>query len=691
MMDRRGAVDYEGPASKRVKQACQNCRRRKIRCSGGRPSCLSCQRFLRECDYSPPNPVAAKDVVEQDLPTLQITQRVAVRQPQIPGSLPRDETIRDHGNQYVGPIPSLLSASCPAYDYRRRYYHINRHDRRDLQALRNQKTALVARVCDTYFQAHHNQPYCFFHEIMFRRQLDQHQVPDYLLFAMIAFVAAVSPEVITPDDITETWLGYAERSWSILMLPGYGLDIEDDRSTVPVVQAAALLALVDVEASQLRTAWLKIGHAARLCQAFGLHLEPDQQLPIVEQEQRRRLFWSVYMLDRFSSCSRRRPIAVMDADCSVQLPSCEDAFQRGVHEKTHLLLDLTASHTQPLDKPSTGALLVLMSSTLGRCARYVFDDARRSIDHEPNPWDPASEYSAIFSILALFESTIDITTSAFANMVLDSPTSNDGCTKDQTAGQAIFIDTTASNVSKPWLSSALRTGQKHACLLLSLIYEAEGVGLTICNNFRYYCILLAGSIHGLLICSSDEMARQTAVEYFDGVLKYLDARSDFEVSNIASAGLRILENEAPRFSEVLDVTKPLPLSKELDVHIIWSIVDYVAIFNPKKTVSSSMSLAARELDASLSKAAACGNAGITGSCQIAPIPADGANTEVEPSWIEGFLDRAATSRTEDESCWEFLAPSTSNLDSIYDPENRNAALLDDPRSFTNFDIQSTHI
>jgi hypothetical protein len=50
-----------------------------------------------------------------------------------------------------------------------------------------------------------------------------------------------------------------------------------------------------------RAAWLKIGLAARYAQALNLTLEPSELLSQADQEEHRRAYWSVYLLDKLVS------------------------------------------------------------------------------------------------------------------------------------------------------------------------------------------------------------------------------------------------------------------------------------------------------------------------------------------------------------------------------------------------------
>ncbi|KAI8343911.1 hypothetical protein BC941DRAFT_342194, partial [Chlamydoabsidia padenii] len=40
---------------KRLTQACDMCRKKKIKCDGGKPTCGNCMKLKRECTYIPSN------------------------------------------------------------------------------------------------------------------------------------------------------------------------------------------------------------------------------------------------------------------------------------------------------------------------------------------------------------------------------------------------------------------------------------------------------------------------------------------------------------------------------------------------------------------------------------------------------------------------------------------------------------
>ncbi|TKW58320.1 hypothetical protein CTA1_12159 [Colletotrichum tanaceti] len=90
--------------------------------------------------------------------------------------------------------------------------------------------------------------------------------------------------------------------------------------------------------------------------------EPSELLPPAEQEERRRCFWSVYLLDKLVSLGRGRHLAILDESCHVQIPCDEPTFRsgcwgRGEPVTLHQLLDWKTDNSVVRD----GFLLAMMS------------------------------------------------------------------------------------------------------------------------------------------------------------------------------------------------------------------------------------------------------------------------------------------------------------------------------------------
>ncbi len=76
----------------------------------------------------------------------------------------------------------------------------------------------------------------------------------------------------------------------------------------------------------LTRCWTTLGLAVRVAQGIGLHVEtedakPPRGQPHLKAEVRRRIWHSLYVLDRLLALQLGRPPAVHDDDCNVSLPS----------------------------------------------------------------------------------------------------------------------------------------------------------------------------------------------------------------------------------------------------------------------------------------------------------------------------------------------------------------------------------
>ncbi|KAI9734358.1 MAG: hypothetical protein M1834_002464 [Cirrosporium novae-zelandiae] len=64
--------------------------------------------------------------------------------------------------------------------------------------------------------------------------------------------------------------------------------------------------------------WYLVGVALRIATGVGLHTNPVRELPVDVQEYRKRLFFSLYMMDRVVSLSLGRPLGIRDEDIEIE-------------------------------------------------------------------------------------------------------------------------------------------------------------------------------------------------------------------------------------------------------------------------------------------------------------------------------------------------------------------------------------
>lgn len=238
--------------------------------------------------------------------------------------------------------------------------------------------------------------------------------------------------------------------------------------------------------------------------------EAGEQFSPAEQEERRRTFWSAYLLDKLISCGRSRPLAILDDDCNVLLPCDEETFQNNEWKKSPTLDQLRSWDTKLTEKPSPFALVILMASILGNCTSYVH---RRYNKARIPPWDPRSEFSTISSSLLLLESYSSIGIDSISESI-----NSGNAVEQRQLGHRIFAQTLfhlchcllghpflvhlhlnpfGSKTPASFVSRMLQMGCDHARYLLDFLQEARNLGCLIESSFYPYCIAVAGGIHSL--------------------------------------------------------------------------------------------------------------------------------------------------------------------------------------------------
>ncbi|KAF2469731.1 uncharacterized protein BDR25DRAFT_314987 [Lindgomyces ingoldianus] len=96
--------------------------------------------------------------------------------------------------------------------------------------------------------------------------------------------------------------------------------------TIIHTQAALLLSIFATESNMRPNGSMWLASAVRTAQELGLNTE-SEELPIIEGEVRRRVWWSIYAWDRVSSLIKSCPMLINEDDCDISFPSSvEDRY-----------------------------------------------------------------------------------------------------------------------------------------------------------------------------------------------------------------------------------------------------------------------------------------------------------------------------------------------------------------------------
>ena len=146
--------------------------------------------------------------------------------------------------------------------------------------------------------------------------------------------------------------------------------------SIQMIQALLLIALYEMGNCIYPAAYLSVGNSARLGQAMGLHdRKVPQMLPRcntwTEQEERRRVWWGVVIMDRFINIGHRgKPFASVDPVLDAHLPTDDASWDRG-QMLVAAPLSLSASQTirvAPFARTCQSAHL------LGKVLRHIDDN-----------------------------------------------------------------------------------------------------------------------------------------------------------------------------------------------------------------------------------------------------------------------------------------------------------------------------
>lgn len=393
-------------------------------------------------------------------------------------------------------------------------------------------------LVDVYFRHVHNQPYSYFQEANFRQKLALGLLPKCLIMAIIASALRFSNDTYYEDSIQEAIESYAKESWVYILKQHMTNDNSPD---IHVVQAASILAIIDFTgefayylrymlnipvadsfglstAGRTSSGWLKIGLAVRISQDLRLMQEPDNSLPPAEQEERRRVFWSVFLLDRLVSCGESRPLAIQEEDCHVQLPCDEETFQAGVWKKTATLKQVLTWKTgdQVEGLRSNFALVILAATALGRCAKHVLQDREmdnvRPHDHKPLPLGPDCLLMLVDHHLQMQGPSLDTTLAQYRKL--------DGMLDDQVVGHIVFarvvfhlchcllnhpllirlrLQRLKVRISPVIFARAVQASCDHACELVTLLDNEALAGSHTHPSFYAYSICVSGSLLAMVV------------------------------------------------------------------------------------------------------------------------------------------------------------------------------------------------
>ncbi|KAM0257187.1 hypothetical protein ACHAQJ_004549 [Trichoderma viride] len=263
-------------------------------------------------------------------------------------------------------------------------------------------------LLDTYFSRFHNKPFHILDESLIRKRIQLNQLPPFLFDAIAAVAARHTPHPSGFRAAVKLGDEYASRARSA---------IDIDEPSIDNLQAIVLLAIAYTASGKGRKAFMLITNAIGMIMALELHREMDQQAQItpMERETRRQLFWSCYLLDRFSASGSKRPSLIGDDCIALRLPSWSPVVSGLPVDGDFFLCGSNLQYFQGSGKKSQGTsgMLIDITRILGVTNRYLAAGGVKGDSHFP--WHSLSNLSKIRQDLDVWASGTD---GVFASMDL---------------------------------------------------------------------------------------------------------------------------------------------------------------------------------------------------------------------------------------------------------------------------------
>lgn len=224
-----------------------------------------------------------------------------------------------------------------------------------------------------------------------------------------------------------------------------------------------------------------------------------------DREMRRRLFWAVYLMDRFMTCGSRRPCLISDHSIVLRLPSWSP-HAAGLNmegELFHVGPNIQYSADSRRKSPSAASLLIDITRILGVTNRYLAAGGVKGDSHFP--WHALSSLSKIrqeldiwaagtqdvfASIAALFghpESTTLLLSKLIYHLV--------HCLLYRPFLPIDLVELRGTGQHQSWQIEATNLCFSHSNAIAELVELGHNSPLIEWPAFVGYCVCTAGTVH----------------------------------------------------------------------------------------------------------------------------------------------------------------------------------------------------
>ncbi|EXL90243.1 fungal-specific transcription factor domain-containing protein [Fusarium oxysporum II5] len=555
---------------KRLPLACIAYRRKKIRCSGEKPACKDCLRSCIPCVYKVTTRKAAprtdcmamldkrpkrmeerviKAIPKSDHEVASSVTRPVVK-PAKPGTVPSSKPTKKRGaEEAFGPDleawakvrsePKIEGDDGPS-SLQVQEGEENKLQHEGTEALPSKE--IQEHLAEVFFDNIYGQSYHLLHKPSYMRKLKNGTLPPVLVLTVCAVAARFTSNPLVSSSGPEFLRG---EEWA-----SHARDICTRRYEWPnltILTCLLILSLHEFGTCQGSRSWALGGQAIRMAFALQLHkdLEYDPlgrngtktQLSFIDRENRRRIMWACFLMDRFTSSGTDRPIFIREDTMQIPLPVNEKSFQFDIPAPTEML-DGQVPHPASLnggqiadarENMGVSAFLIRAIALWGRIITYLSQGGK---DLDLNPmWEDESHYVKHLNDAVNLEASLPLSLKYSAENLEVHKTEN-------TASQFLFMHICLQHnilfvsraamparkqhgVHDDFFSEASKRTFNAANRISELLREAEQSRCFVSAPFVGYCAFSSTAVHILGIISRNPSMKPTGEANLMTNVKYL--------------------------------------------------------------------------------------------------------------------------------------------------------------------------
>ncbi|KAB8221130.1 fungal-specific transcription factor domain-containing protein [Aspergillus novoparasiticus] len=370
------------------RNACTTCRRMKSKCDMVKPACGACSRFKRTCAYET---TRKKSGPKRGYTAVfgsrlaQVEALLSTHRPSIVGSQTPSATLpgvwvdrATHSNlSGTGSSQDTMEETDPSASSTERVY-TEPSVGLDMISLGLEEPLPDQNVIDDLYRIYFEDVHIYMPIIHRQRHLSalnyapDSRPPVCLQYMIWCHAALVSEKY---DTLHTTFYERARKYAEADEMKGYGGGI----LSLAHAQTWLLITAYEYKMMFFPRAWLSCGKACRLAIMLGLHQldSPSPQvkqcfrpsIDWVEKEERRRVFWTTFCIDKFATIGTGWPVGINETEAMTNLPASEEAFITGKPEPTAPLSDVVDG--EGLSTLSPSASIAFVSCIFGRITSHL--------------------------------------------------------------------------------------------------------------------------------------------------------------------------------------------------------------------------------------------------------------------------------------------------------------------------------